>query len=286
MTEGRNRTAIPYIDIHRHSTAEVGMPDTPNPFVWVVVDGVMRLRSDDDFEDFHAGRFLAPPISKPVSAQALSVSEESPFLALSIVFCVEDVISVMLDIDGDLPERLSDARNLPGTGEPGRLLAIVFRLLEMSGKPDQLAFMLRHLKRELIFEILLSRCGKPFIERTVNIRQSGDIYFINSWIKENYRDDFSVRELAEKTGMSVSGFHQKFKSAIGMGPVQCRKKLRLNEARRLMLDLSVNVTEAALEVGYESLSQFTRDYRRMFGRSPQKDMQEIRDYLVTRAQSG
>jgi len=71
-----------------------------------------------------------------------------------------------------------------------------------------------------------------------------------------------------------------------MGPVQCQKKLRLNEARRLMLDKAMNVTDAAMDVGYDSLSQFTRDYRRMFGRTPQKDIQEIRDCLMTRAQSG
>lgn len=80
--------------------------------------------------------------------------------------------------------------------------------------------------------------------------------------------------------MSISNFHQKFKASVGMGPIQCQKKLRLVEARRLMLDDSVNVTSAALEVGYESVSQFVSDYRRMFGCSPQKDIQEIRKRLI------
>lgn len=93
--------------------------------------------------------------------------------------------------------------------------------------------------------------------------------------------DFAVEDLAEQSNMSLSSFHQKFKSAVGMGPLQCQKKLRLTEARRLMLDKAANVTDAAMEVGYESVSQFIRDYRRMFGRSPQKDVQEIRDYIGT-----
>ena len=76
--------------------------------------------------------------------------------------------------------------------------------------------------------------------------------------------------------MSVSLFHQKFKSAVGMGPLQCQKRLRLTEARRLMLDENRNVTEASFEVGYESVSQFTRDYRKMFGLTPKEDILKLR----------
>ena len=79
--------------------------------------------------------------------------------------------------------------------------------------------------------------------------------------------------------MSVSLFHQKFKSAVGMGPLQCQKRLRLTEARRLMLDENKNVTEASLDVGYESTSQFIRDYRKMFSRSPKEEILSLRDQL-------
>lgn len=79
--------------------------------------------------------------------------------------------------------------------------------------------------------------------------------------------------------MSVSLFHQKFKSAVGMGPLQCQKRLRLTEARRLMLDDNKNVTEASIEVGYESVSQFIRDYRKMFGSAPKEDILNIQKHL-------
>ena len=87
---------------------------------------------------------------------------------------------------------------------------------------------------------------------------------------------FSVEELAEQQNMSVSLFHQRFKSAVGMGPLQCQKRLRLTEARRLMLDEGRNVTEASIEVGYESLSQFIRDYRKMFGAALKEDVMRLR----------
>ena len=83
--------------------------------------------------------------------------------------------------------------------------------------------------------------------------------------------------------MSVSLFHQKFKSAVGMGPLQCQKRLRLTEARRLMLEESKNVTEASADVGYESLSQFIRDYRKMFGAAPKEDVSGLRRQLKKQA---
>lgn len=89
----------------------------------------------------------------------------------------------------------------------------------------------------------------------------------------------SKEQLADKTNMSISSFHQKFKSAVGMGPLQCQKRLRLTEARRLMLDGNISVTDAALNVGYESVSQFIRDYKKMFTASPKEDIEALKNQL-------
>ena len=137
---------------------------------------------------------------------------------------------------------------------------------------DATAFMAAHIRRELIFHMLCGSCGKQFLTSVINISQAGEIYEANSWIKKNFRKSFTVEELAQQNNMSVSLFHQKFKSAVGMGPFQCQKRLRLTEARRLMMDENKNATEAAMEVGYESSSQFARDYRKMFGASPKEDI--------------
>ena len=136
------------------------------------------------------------------------------------------------------------------------------KLCSLLDAPDQLAFMGQHMKREIIFEVLCGSCGKQFLQSIINIQQAGEIYAANSWIKQNFKKPFTVEELAEQRNMSVSSFHQKFKSAVGMGPLQCQKRLRLTEARRMMLDEQATVTDASLEVGYESVSQFIRDYRK------------------------
>ena len=137
--------------------------------------------------------------------------------------------------------------------------------------------------REVIYYILWGSCGKQLLTSTINLDQADEIYKVNHWIKENFRSLFSVKDLAVQGSMSISLFHQKFKSAVGMGPLQCQKRLRLTEARRLMLDENKNVTEASAEVGYESLSQFIRDYRKMFGRPPKEDIQNLQTLLEKQA---
>ena len=279
LNEGKNTTSIPYIDIYRYSQVDIVLPDIPNPYLFLVLNGTIRLSSADCINSYEPGQYFFPAIDSPRVGEALSASREMPFVALLIELSVDDVISVMLDIDSDLPEKLFDEKvtkiMLPYIDE--KLLEIVSRLFTMT--QTELSFMGKHLKREIIFNLITGSCGRQFVQNIVNIQQAGDIYYINSWIKQNYKADFSVEELAEQSNMSLSSFHQKFKSAIGMGPVQCQKKLRLTEARRLMLDKAANVTDAAMEVGYDSVSQFIRDYRRMFGRSPQKDVQEIRECI-------
>ena len=257
------------------------LPDMADPYLFLIVHGNMRFHSIEGILDYEAGQYLISAIDSPRKGEILSISQTDPFVAILIELSVDDVISVMLDIDGDLPEKLFDetvsAAIPPCTDE--KMTEILIRLLNMT--PTELSFMGKHLKREIIFNIITGAYGKQFMQHIVNMRQAGDIYYINSWIKQNYKVDFAVEDLAEQSNMSLSSFHQKFKSAVGMGPLQCQKKLRLTEARRLMLDKAANVTDAAMEVGYESVSQFIRDYRRMFGRSPQKDVQEIRDCIGT-----
>lgn len=137
----------------------------------------------------------------------------------------------------------------------------------------------KHIKREIIFQALCGSCGKQFLQGMISIQTVEEIYAANTWIKQNFQKTFSVEELAEQQNMSVSAFHQKFKSAVGMGPLQCQKRLRLTEARRLMLDENFNVTDAALQVSYESVTQFIRDYRKIFNAPPKEDVQNLRRKL-------
>ncbi|WP_408892103.1 AraC family transcriptional regulator N-terminal domain-containing protein [Paenibacillus taichungensis] len=278
ITEGKNTTNIPYLNMYRYSQQNIDLPEIQNPYILLVVSDTMRLHFSTGIKDYSPGEFLISVIDSPLSGHTLFATVDSPFLAISIDFLVDDVTSVMLDIDGDLPEKLFEIEDPSTTQQSNtKLLEVILRLIDMNDNNNELSFMSKHLKREVIFNLIAGPYGKLFLQSMISIQQAGTIYNINSWIKSNYKETFSMEDLAEQSNMSLSSFHQKFKTAVGMGPLQCQKKLRLLESRRLMLDLASNVTDAALEVGYESVSQFIRDYRRLFGRSPQKDVQEIRD---------
>lgn len=283
---GENPTGISYLDVYRFTDNKIKMPEEGLPYIYFVADGSMRLYTPSGIMDYTAGQYSVSSIDTPDSARVLTFSDKNDFIALAIRFSLDDVISVALDIDGDLVKRILNSE-LPDrlqTASDNKITDVIIRSLDIVNEPEQLAFMEKHLKREMIFNILCGTCGKQFLQSTVNIQQAGEIYEINSWIKRNYKKSFTVEELAEQRHMSVSNFHQKFKSAVGMGPLQCQKRLRLTEARRLMLDENANVTDAAIEVGYESVSQFIRDYHKMFDLSPKEDIQKLKKRLKARSE--
>lgn len=281
LREGENRTKVPYLSVFLSTRRKIEMPQTENFYLYLVVDGSVRLYTPSGIMDYMPGQYSVSKIDTPTSRYVLTFSEKGHFRALAIELTLHDVLSVLLDLDGNLAEQIADSR-LDGAvtaAADGHVIASVCRLFSILEEPVQLVFMGKHIRREIIFHVLCGSCGSQFLQSVVNIQQAGEIYEVNSWIKENFRDSFTVEELAERRNMSVSLFHQKFRSAVGMGPLQCQKRLRLTEARRLMLDENRNVTEASLEVGYESVSQFARDYRKMFGMSPKEDILNLRVQL-------
>lgn len=285
LTEGENRTKLPYLSICLSTQTKVTMPQTENFYIYAVLDGSIRLFTPSGIMDYMPGQFSVSKIDTPSSGHVLTFSENGYFLALVIELTLNDVISVLLDLEGNLAEQIANSEldsTVMSTSD-NNVIASIYRLFSVMDEPIQLAFMGKHIKREIAFFILCGSCGNQFLQSVINIQQAGKIYEINSWIKENFRNSFTVEELAEKRNMSVSLFHQKFKSAVGMAPLQCQKRLRLTEARRLMLDENKNVTEVSLEVGYESVSQFTRDYRKMFGLKPKEDILNLRSQLKKQA---
>ena len=278
LIDGKNKTKFPYLTFYRFTGEKIEMPQTENIYIYTVLDGSLRLYTPSGILDYISGQYSISKIDTPISGHVLTFSEQKDFLALAMEFTLNDVISVVLDLDENLTEKIinSEVESSVMTSSDSNVIASIGRLIALMSEPVPLTFMGDHIKREIIFYILCGSCGGQFLQSIINIQQAGEMYEINSWIKENYRHSFTVEELAEQGNMSVSLFHQKFKSAVGMGPLQCQKRLRLTEARRLMLDENKNVTEASLEVGYESVSQFARDYRKMFGWTPKEDIRNLR----------
>lgn len=147
-------------------------------------------------------------------------------------------MNVMITLDDELTAKiLNDTLDDDfKTKQNQQVLSCLERMLDALGEPLSAKFLCRQIRTEMLFHVLCGSCGKAFIQSITRLKSAGEIYEANSWIKQNYRRNFKVEDLAEQWNMSVSQFHQKFKNAVGMGPLQCQKRLRLTEARRLMLD--------------------------------------------------
>lgn len=162
------------------------------------------------------------------------------------------------------------------------LLALFVRLLMLLDKSEEeILFLSGLIKREMIFKLLSGEYGYLFFQQVFFDQQAEGIGKAIAWNKDHFARSFTVEELANATNMSVSGLHHKFKAVTSMGPLQYQKQLRLQEARRLLISGQMDVTHAALEVGYESASQFNREYRRLFGLPPLKDVKAVKQQSST-----
>lgn len=249
---------LSFFKFHISNTENVILSNLLSPYLYLILEGEIQFST---LEIYKQGEYFISEITTPDTAKIL----QKPFCALSLEFTNDEIISVMLEIEGEIQAKNNDKA----------ILDCILKLLNLNENDNK--FLQKHIKREIIFNLITGSKGKEFIEHIVKFQNADEIYKINTWIKENFKLDFTVDELAEQANMSTSGFHQKFKNAVGMGPIQCQKKLRLLEARRLMLDEDKNVTQAALEVGYESVSQFVRDYKKILGLLPKEDVSMIKN---------
>ena len=280
--DGENHPKISAVKVYRFTDERIEMPQTDNPYLYIVLDGMLRLYTTSGIMDYMAGQYSVSKIDNTLSGTVLAFSEQQDFLAISIEFFPSDIIHTILQLENELTERimseqLSEQEMTLSDSEVIQSVSRLFSVMNHQTVPSE--FIRKNIMQEITYYVLCGSCGKQFIQSIAGIGQAEKIYQANSWIKKNFHNSFAVEDLAKRQNMSVSLFHQKFKSAVGMGPLQCQKRLRLTEARRLMLDESKNVTEASVEVGYESLSQFIRDYRRMFRAAPKEDILNIQKHL-------
>ena len=274
LKPGENPTPFPPLTLWYFTGRDVQMPQERELYLYLILDGTLHLHTPSGMLDYIAGQYSISKIDTPTSGRALLPSLSGDFLALSLDPTGNDVISVVLELEKELIDAISRSSLPTPVKETAdrSVLPALSRLLQSLDSPVQLSFLGRSICREVIFQMLCGSCGQQFLQSVTGVQQAGDIYRINSWIKENFRESFTVEDLAGQQNMSVSLFYQRFKSAVGMGPLQCQKRLRLTEARRLMLDEGKNVTQAAMDVGYESISQFNREYRRMYDLPPKEDI--------------
>lgn len=274
--DGSTKTVIPFLTIDRHSLERPPIPCVLTPSFCLFLQGTKKLQFGEHLFYAQPGEFSAAVIDLPGTTQVVHASRELPFIGLRIDFTTQEIASVITA--AEIKVRPKNQKLTTGTligKADADFLELFIRLLKLIDKPEEVSYLSSLIKHEMIFRLLSGDYGHLFFQQTLFDQQTDGIGKAISWIRENYMRSFTAQELASYTNMSVSGLQHKFKIITTMGPLQYQKQLRLQEARRILLSGSMDVTTAALEVGYESTSQFNREYRRLFGLPPLQDIKTM-----------
>lgn len=251
-------------------------------FCFVVQGGKRALVGEEVFR-YDPGHYLIFTVDLPVVFQVEEASEGRPYLGLRLDLDPALVASVM--IEAGVETTMADARVKAVDVSPvdADLLDAVLRLVRLVDKPGEQKILAPLIMREIVYRLLAGGQGARLGDLVAS--SVGDARRISravGQLRKRYNEPLKIEEVARELGMSVSGFHHHFKSVTAMSPLQFQKQIRLQEARRLMIAEDLDAASAGHRVGYEDPSYFSRDYRKLFGAPPQRDIARLRTSLEPR----
>jgi AraC-like DNA-binding protein len=280
---GEHPTAIPGLVLYRRTTTTACYRATYEPSLSVFAQGRKRINLGGTEYLCDSSSFLLSSIDVPVESQILEASEEVPLLTMFLRLDMSTVREVLSREDLPEPEASSQRRGMAVGQTTIGLLEACTRLIDLLDTSEDIPFLSHLIQREIIYRILRT----PQAVRLRAIATSSDLSHRTAraiaWLRANYAKPLHMEDLAEVARMGVSTLHHQFRALTAMSPLQYQKQLRLQAARQRMLMDGMDATSAAYEVGYESVSQFNREYSRFFGQPPMRDVKARRLSLTASA---
>jgi AraC-like DNA-binding protein len=275
--EGSTATCVPSLQVVRRSRPTAFSSGVISPSFCLIVQGSKRIRLGSRTFDYGPGDFLTALIDVPAAGHVLAASPQRPYLGLRVDLTTEDIVEVVTEAGLSMSAPPAQKPEAAFVGRAGLdLLEVFLRLVQLFDRPREAAFLSSLHRRELVYRLLTGEHGHLFLKKALFDPRANGVAGAIGWIRTNFASPLSMSTLARANGLSVSGLHHKFKAITTLSPLQYQKQLRLQEARRLMLGGVANAGIAASRVGYESQSQFTREYRRQFGLPPRADIEAMR----------
>ena len=273
--DGFHATPIERVTLVRSSTVTMPMPNVYRPQLCLVVQGRKEVTLGEHVFRYSPGRYGVVTYDLPAMGRVVEATPDKPYLCL------------YLDFDPVLLGNLASRVPLPmGASSPpvgkmvsdagATLLDAVLRLLRLLDDPAALPVLGPLAEQEILYRLLAGPDGARMRHITSSQGRVALIGRAIAWIGKNFRERLSIERLAAEVGMSPSSLHEHFRAVTAMTPLQFQKQLRLQDARSLMLVQDMDVATAAFRVGYESATQFSREYRRYFGESPARDIARLR----------
>jgi AraC-like DNA-binding protein len=282
--EGATPTEVPGLTLVRASSTALVQKGVLRPSICLVAQGVKVVQAGVDTPlRYAAGSFLASSIDMPVVGQVMGASKAKPYLVAHFELKPHDVLDVMsqANIRFDAAVQTAPATFVGTSDAP--LLDVVLRSINALEDARAARFLAPLLHRELIYRLVTGPSAFAICQSAALARADDGVGRAVDWIKKHFKEALSVPELARRSNMSTSSLQHRFKAAVMMGPLQYQKRLRLEEARRLLASGLADATSAAFDVGYESPSQFNREYRRLFGLPPLRDLKRLRSAVTPSA---
>ena len=244
------------------------------PMLHLVLQGTKSLSIGDQILHFEPATYFAVPVDLPALGQICSARPGIPYLALSLTFDPAVIAAMLTDLGDTAPAQTAPSFSV--CAAPPELIDAWLRLMRLIDRPAaEVAMLAPMIEREILYRLLQGPQGAVLRQIARSDSRLGQVRRAVAWIREHYDQPLRIETLAELAGMSAASFHRHFKTATAMSPLQYQKCLRLQQARRLLI-ANQDATRAGYAVGYESASQFSREYSRLFGLPPARDAVRLR----------
>jgi AraC-like DNA-binding protein len=274
-------TAIPGLALYRREEPTEPTSGMYEPSLCFAAQGAKKVVLGDDVYVYDARHFLLTSVDLPTVWQVIEASREEPCLGLVLELDLREISQLMVDSHLPPPRAQQSSRGM-ATGEVTLPLLTAFqRLIDLLAEPKDISILAPLIQREISYRLLMGDQGTRLRQMASAGTQSHQIARAIDWLKGNFTGPLRIDDLARQVNMSTSTFHHHFRALTAMSPLQYQKWLRLNEARRLMLTERLDATAVAFQVGYESTSQFSREYSRLFGAPPLRDINSLRQLSPT-----
>ncbi|HEX4246879.1 MAG TPA: AraC family transcriptional regulator [Pseudonocardia sp.] len=272
-------TAIDGVMISKVEQPYPPAPSMSGTVMALIAQGAKHLALGERVYEYRAGQYLLASVDMPVTGYFTEASPERPALGFGLVLRPAAVAELLLQA-GPADVREPGGEASPGmavSDAPEELVDAVVRLLRLLDRPRDVQVLAPLVIREILWRLVTGSQGETV--RQLGLIDSNLTHIAGAvrWIREHYNKSFQVADLARRTGMSVSAFHRNFQAVTAMSPIQFQKQIRLQEARLLVATHPNEVTGVGYRVGYDSPSQFSREYRRQFGAPPSQDAARLRN---------
>jgi AraC-like DNA-binding protein len=278
--DGVHSTSIPSLFLIRESIITEPISRVNEPSFCIIVQGEKEVLLGEESFRYGSGNYIVASVDLPVTGQVIKASPDSPYLALKLEFTPSEILEVLSDKDIPPGKRKNAKRAMFISEVEPSLLDAVIRLAFLLDNPKHIPILAPLFKKEILYWVLQGPHGESLEQMALENSNASQIRNAIEHIINNYEKSFRIEDLAELANMSTASFHRHFKEVTAMSPIQFQKQLRLQEARRLLLGESSDVADVAFRVGYESQSQFSREYSRMFGFSPRADINRLRKNYI------